>query len=180
DISISKLSPNGTARIYATYIGGSGNEQPHSLVVDGAGNLIVAGRTNSPNYPTYPGANGVIGTGGGYDIVVTKLNATGTQLIGSKKIGGTGFDGVNIAVESFSSLQQNYGDNGRSEVIVDGGGNIYVASCTRSTNFPKTGNAFQTSAGGSQDAVVLKFNSAVSLSFASYLGGGGDDAGYVL
>ncbi|HEU5166217.1 MAG TPA: PKD domain-containing protein, partial [Chitinophagaceae bacterium] len=186
DISISKLSPSGTARIYATYIGGSGNEQPHSLVVDGAGNLIVAGRTNSPNYPTYPTANGQIGTGGDYDIVVTKLNAAGTALIGSKKIGGTGADGVNIAVESFSSLQQNYGDNGRSEVIVDGGGNIYVASCTRSSGapasggFPVTPGAFQTSNGGAQDAVVLKFDPSVSLSFASYLGGGGDDAAYVL
>src|SRR4030095_16026346 len=115
------------------------------------------------------------------DIVVTKFNATGTALIGSKKIGGAGDDGVNIATESYSSLQQNYGDNGRSEVIVDGGGNIYVALCTRSTDFPVTGGAFQTSAGGAQDAVVLKFNPAIAaLSFASYLGGNGDDAGYVL
>ena len=60
--------------MYATYIGGSGNEQPHSLVVDGAGNLIVAGRTNSSNYPVT--GSGLIGTGGGYDIVVTKLNAS--------------------------------------------------------------------------------------------------------
>src|SRR6185503_8449956 len=81
DISISKLSPNGTSRMYATYIGGSGNEQPHSLVVDGAGNLVVAGRTNSGNYPTT--GSGTIGPGGGFDIVVTKLNATGSALIGS-------------------------------------------------------------------------------------------------
>ena len=60
DISISKLSPDGTSRIYATYLGGNGNEQPHSLVVDGAGNLIVAGRTNSSNYPLK--GNGQIGT----------------------------------------------------------------------------------------------------------------------
>ena len=185
DISISKLSPDGSTRMYATYIGGSGNEQPHSLVVDGAGNLIVAGRTNSSNYPVT--GSGQIGSGGSYDIVVTKLNAAGTALIGSKKIGGAGDDGVNIAAESFSSLQQNYGDNGRSEVIVDGGGNIYVASCTRSSGtqasggFPATAGSFQTSSGGAQDAVVLKFDPAVSaLSFASYLGGSSDDAAYVL
>ena len=126
DISIMKLNPLGTARIYATYIGGSNNEQPHSIVVDGQGNLVVAGRTNSPNYPTtgtnFYGLNG----GGGYEIVVTKLNASGTALIGSKMIGGTGDDGVNIATESFSSLQQNYGDNGRSEVILDGSGNLHL------------------------------------------------------
>jgi gliding motility-associated-like protein len=186
DISVSKLSPDGTVRRYATYIGGSGNEQPHSLVVDAAGNLIVAGRTNSQNYPTT--GSGTIGTGGSFDIVVTKLNATGTALIGSKKIGGAGDDGVNIATESFSSLQQNYGDNGRSEVIIDGGGNIYVASCTKSSGtpaaggFPVTAGAFQpTFGGGGQDAVVLKFDPTVSaLSFASYLGGNGDDAAYVL
>ena len=90
-----KLSPNGSKRMYATYVGGSGNEQPHSLVVDGAGNFIIAGRTNSTNYPTT--GSGIIGPGGGaYDIVVTKLNASGTALIGSKKIGGSGDDGVNI------------------------------------------------------------------------------------
>ena len=181
DISIMKLNPLGTARIYATYIGGSSNEQPHSIVVDGAGNLIVAGRTNSPNYPT-TGTNiyGVSG-GGGYEIVVTKLNASGSALIGSKMIGGTGDDGVNIAPESYSSLQQNYGDNGRSEVILDGSGNIYVASCTRSNNFPVVG-AFQPGfGGGNQDAVLLKLNPSVSaLSFSSYLGGNGDDAAYVL
>ena len=54
--------------------------------MDGAGNLIVAGRTNSADYPVT--GSGQIGTGGGYDIVVTKLNAAGSALIGSKKIGG--------------------------------------------------------------------------------------------
>lgn len=184
DIGIIKLSPDGTTRIYATYIGGSGDEQPHSLVVDGAGNLIIAGRTNSPNYPTT--GTDFLGTkgGGGYEIIVTKLNATGTNLIGSRRIGGTGDDGVNISPvrSGVSSLQQNYGDDGRSEVILDGAGNIYVASCTRSSNFPATANTFQTSfGGGTQDGVVLKLNPAVSnLIFASYLGGDGDDAAYVL
>jgi gliding motility-associated-like protein len=181
DISIMKLNPLGTARMYATYIGGSANEQPHSLVVDGAGNLIVVGRTNSTNFPTT--GSGVIGTGGSWDIVVTKLNATGSALIGSKIIGGASDDGVNIsATGGPSSLLQNYGDEGRSEVILDGAGNIYVASCTRSTNFPATGGAFQTSfGGGGQDGVILKLNPSVSaLSFASYIGGSGDDAAYVL
>ncbi|HET9745331.1 MAG TPA: PKD domain-containing protein, partial [Chitinophagaceae bacterium] len=187
DMSITKLSPNGTTRIYATYIGGSGNEQPHSLVVDGAGNLVIAGRTNSTNYPTT--GSGTIGSGGGFDIAVTKLNAAGSALIGSKKIGGSGDDGVNIALDTYGSLQQNYGDDGRSEVILDGGGNIYVASCSKSPGdgggngkFPVTSGAFQTAfGGGSQDAVVLKLNPDVSaLSFATFLGGNGDDAGYVL
>lgn len=182
DISIMKLSPNGSTRIYATYIGGSADEQPHSIDVDPAGNLIIAGRTSSSNYPTT--GSSMIGTGGGYDIVVTKLNANGTALIGSKKIGGKGDDGVNInpTRNGTSSLQQNYGDDGRSEVILDGSGNIYVASCSRSTDFPVTANAFQTSFGGGlQDGILLKMDPSVNaLIFASYLGGNDDDAAYVL
>jgi len=188
DIGIIKLSSNGGSRLYATYIGGGGNEQPHSLIVDSQGSLVLAGRTNSDT--SYPGGAIPIGAGGGWDIVVTKLNATGSALIGSKRIGGIGDDGVNINSTrgGTSSLQQNYGDDGRSEVILDAAGNIYVASCTQSASnnatekFPTTGGAFQSNyGGGQQDAVVLKFNANLStLLFSSYLGGNGTDAAYVL
>jgi gliding motility-associated-like protein len=189
DIGIIKLSPDGRNRIYATYIGGSANEQPHSLVVDGAGNLILAGRTNSPNYPLVTPSQDAIGPNGSYDIVVTELNATGSGLIGSKRIGGTGSDGVNIttARAGSNSLQQNYGDDGRSEVILDNAGNIYVASCTQSLSanpsqgFPILGGFQNTPGGGNQDGVVLKFAPNLSsLLFSSYIGGDGDDAAYVL
>jgi gliding motility-associated-like protein len=189
DIAIMKFSPQGTQRVYATYLGGgAGNEQPHSLVVDPANNLVIAGRTTSNNYPLVGAA---IGPGGGWDIVVTKLNAAGSALIGSVRIGGTADDGVNIKHKYSTgsgsgpvSLQRNYGDDARSEVILDGAGNIYVASCTQSNNFPVTANAFQrTNQGGSraQDALVLKFNfNLSSLLFATYLGGSEDDAAYVI
>ena len=182
DIGIIRLSPDGSQRIYATYIGGSGSEQPHSLVVDNQGNLILAGRSNSPNYPVVN--NGTLASSG-YDIVVTKLKADGTgPLIGSRKIGGTGDDGVNIsASRQLLSLQRNYGDDGRSEVILDGAGNVYVASSTQSsTDFPVTPGSFQTAfGGGGQDGVLLKLNPNLSsLIFASYLGGGANDAGYVI
>lgn len=182
DIGIIKLSPDGVNRVYATYIGGSGIDQPHSLIVDSNGDLILAGRTSSTDYPVR--GTGLIGTGGGFDIIVTKLNASGNDIIGSKRIGGTGDDGVNITAcnENDISLQQNYGDGGRSEVIIDGAGNIYVASSTRSSNFPATAGAAQTTfGGGGQDGVVLKFTPDVAtMNFATYLGGTGDDAAYVL
>jgi gliding motility-associated-like protein len=180
DIGIIRLSADGSSRIYATYIGGSGNDQPHSLVADGQGNLVIAGRTRSANYPT-TGSNPVLGgPGGNYDIVVTKLNANGTALIGSKRIGGSADDGVNISANrGLSSLQRNYGDDGRSEVILDNAGNIYVASCTRSTNL--IANGFQSNNRGEQDGLVLKLDPNVSnLLFASYLGGSENDAAYVL
>jgi gliding motility-associated-like protein len=183
DIGIIKLSPNGSNRIYATYIGGSGNEFPQSLICDPQGDLIIAGRTNSSNYPTTPsGSGGLIGPGGFFDIIVTKLNAAGNALIGSKRIGGDKDDGANISPygTGATSLQHNYGDEARSEVILDNAGNIYVGSCTQSKNFP-TVSPFQSANGGTQDGVVLKLSPDVStLLFSSYLGGDGNDAAYVL
>lgn len=186
DIGIIKLTPDGSNRVYATYIGGTGNEQPHSLVVDNAGNLIIAGRTNSVDYPVTPGT-GSFGKGGAFDIVVTKLNASGTALIGSKKIGGVSDDGVNISTtRKASSLQQNYGDDGRSEVILDGAGNIIVASCTQSNSakpedqFPIFGGQ-STFGGGVQDGVLLILPPDVSaISYSTYLGGDKNDAAYVV
>ncbi|HEX6191599.1 MAG TPA: SBBP repeat-containing protein, partial [Chitinophagaceae bacterium] len=189
DIGIMKLSANGGNRLYATYIGGSsGNEQPHSLVVDAQGNLVIAGRTSSNNYPITAG--GQIGSGGGFDIVVTKLNANGSVLLASRKIGGSANDGVNIAPGrvGVNSLQRNYGDDGRSEVILDGAGNVYVASCTQSPGdqtgngkFPVTAGAFQTNyGGGGQDGVVMKFTPTLAPLFISFLGGKSNDAAYVL
>lgn len=188
DIAIIKLSPDGRQRIYATYIGGNGDDQPHSLIVDKQGNLVIAGRSNSSDYPV-KGQN--IGTGGSYDIVVTKLNATGSDIIGSLKIGGSGNDGVNIADDHsnyLQSLKRNYGDDARSEVILDASNNIYVASCSSSGGssvldgaFPTTPGAFQTKLSGKQDAVVLKLNpSCTSVLFSTLLGGTDDDAAYVL
>ncbi|MBI5372622.1 MAG: PKD domain-containing protein [Sphingobacteriales bacterium] len=180
DIGIIKLTPNGSSRVYATYIGGSGKDQPHSLIVDPQGNLILAGRTNSSDYPVINN-----GTAGGtlWDIVITKLNATGTALLGSRKIGGSGNDGVNISdVRGLNSLQRNYGDDGRSEVILDGAGNVYVASSTQSADFPGTKDYFQPDfGGGDQDGVLLKLSPNLNtILFASYLGGSKDDAAYVL
>jgi len=184
DIGIIKLSPDGTSRMYATYVGGNQQDIPQSLIVDPQGNLIIAGRTTSTNYPLKNG--GQIGSGGAYDIVLTKLNSSGTALIGSRKIGGDQDDGANISPcgsSTATSLQRNYGDEARSEVNLDRAGNIYLAACTKSKNFPTVGG-FQSALSGSgtdQDGVVLKFNSDLStLLFSSYFGGNGNDAAYVI
>lgn len=186
DIGIMKLTPDGKLNVYTTYLGGSGEEQPHSLIVDPQGNLIIAGITNSPNYPLFPVSNPrVFGGGGGWDIIVTKLNATGSGIIGSIQIGGSGDDGVNVRHKEVATgtdtLNRNYGDDARSEVILDGAENIYLASCTRSENFRTTPGVFQPAYAGDQDAVVLKINpSATSVIWSTFLGGSLMDAAYVL
>jgi gliding motility-associated-like protein len=179
DIAIMKLSANGANRLYATYIGGNRDEQPHSIICDPQGNLVIAGRTESTNYP----ATTNFGPGGGFDIVISKLNATGGGLIGSMRIGGSGDDGVNIEPDRAgrNSLQYHYGDDGRSEVTLDAAGNVIVAACTRSSNFFTTPAAIQTTLNGQQDAVFIKCNPNLSaVLFSTYYGGNGDDAAYVV
>ena len=177
DISILKFSANGTLRIYATYIGGNADEQPHSLIEDKQGNLVVAGRSNSSNYPLL---TTIPATGTNFDLIITKLNATGTAILGSVKIGGSGNDGVNIGLGSgTSSIRTNYGDDSRSEVILDTANNVIFASCTQSDNFPVQA-AVQATRGGLQDGVLLKLTPNLStIIFSTYIGGSGDDACYV-
>ncbi|MFL5787742.1 MAG: PKD domain-containing protein [Flavisolibacter sp.] len=108
-------------------------------------------------------------------------------------MGGSGDDGSNITPYGggANSLQRNYGDEARSEVNLDGAGNIYLASCTQSGNkagdpggFPVKGGFQSVNNGGStynQDGVVIKFNPDLSnLMFSTYIGGSGNDAAYVI
>lgn len=184
DIGIMKFSSNGATRDYSTYLGGSGNEQPHSLIADAAGNVVIAGRTNSGNFPT---TSATFGPGGNYDIFITKLNASGTGILGSRKFGGSNIDGINIrskytAPTGGESIRRNYGDDSRSEVIFDASGNIILASCTQSADFLTTAGVFQgTTGGGRQDGVIIKVTSDITnVLFSTFLGGIDDDAAFVL
>ncbi|HZK65648.1 MAG TPA: PKD domain-containing protein, partial [Puia sp.] len=186
DVGIIKLSSNGRNRLYATYIGGNQEECPHSMISDAQGNLVVMGRTYSTDFPF----QNTFGASGGCEIFVVKLNAAGNNIIGSARIGGSKFDGVNVkdqlngeAPEEAMSLIRNYGDDSRSEVILDGSNNIYIASTTRSDkDFPITPGVFQPNyGGGSQDGVIVKLSpDCKNLIFASYLGGSKEDACFVL
>jgi gliding motility-associated-like protein len=191
DIGIIKFNAQGNTKLYATYIGGRfGNEQPHSMVVDNNGDLIIVGRTNSTDFPaTHPTS----GIGGGKDIFITKINNLGS-VVASKKIGGSGDDGVNIKPKYSEtprgtlSINRNYGDDARSEVIVDENNNILLASCTQSTDFFVTPNALQSTNGGAmsvmprkQDAVFIKLsNDLGNVITSTYFGGSNDDAAFVL
>jgi len=99
------------------------------------------------------------------------------------KIGGSSDDGANMDASGLpdcGSLLYNYGDNARSEVVLDAANNVYVAASTQSINFPLQ-NAFQTKLNGKQDAVFIKLNPTLSTVITStYFGGAEDDAGFVL
>ncbi len=188
DIAIIKFSANGGNRLFATYLGGSSNEQAHSMVCDAQGNLVIAGRSSSTDYP-----GSLVGNGGAYDIVLTKLNAAGSAIMGSIKIGGSADDGVNIRGKYFppegaDATRRNYGDDARSEVFIDAAGNVLLASCTKSIGteasggFPIRNSAIQSGfGGGRQDGVIVKFTpNLTAVLFSSVFGGSGDDACFVL
>jgi gliding motility-associated-like protein len=186
DIGISKFNAQGTALLYSTYVGGNRNETPNSIVANDQNELYVLGVTSSTNFPlagtpVQPAfAGGTLTTQNalqfsGTDLIIFKLNAAGTALLGGTYLGGSANDGLNL-----SPLNYNYGDQFRGEIIVDDASNVYIASSTRSSNFP-TPNGFDNTLGGSQDAVVAKFSPNLNTLFwSSYFGGSMDETGFAV
>src|SRR5262249_17451475 len=90
DAFVTKLSADGSAALYSTYLGGSGDDSGRGIAVDNSGNAYITGLTTSGNFPIaspYQSANA-----GGTDVFVTKLNPNGTDFIYSTYLGGNGFD----------------------------------------------------------------------------------------
>ncbi len=180
DMAVCKFNPDGTDLIYATYIGGGETDSPHSIVVDNNQQLCILGSTNSPDFPTTSNAFQKI-LGGMEDIALIKLNQNGSALVGSTFLGGTLTDGLNL-----SSLNTNYGEQFRGEIILDHQGNILVASNSSSSDFPITPNAFQSNLTidignplDNQDGVVFKMNSDLSTLFwSTYLGSNDMDTAF--
>ncbi|MDI6783638.1 MAG: SBBP repeat-containing protein [bacterium] len=88
DIFVSKLNASGSALIYSTYVGGTSNDYAGSIVIDINGNAYITGRSRSPDFPTTPGAFDTTYTIGAYDVVVFKLNTSGSTLVYSSFLGG--------------------------------------------------------------------------------------------
>jgi hypothetical protein len=150
-----KLNAAGNTLLYATYIGGSGDDRAYGIAIDGGGNAYVTGSTTSANFPTRVPIQSTLQ--GGRDAFVLKLNAAGNGLTYSTYLGGTGLD-------------YGYG------IAVDWQGNAYVTGDTTSQNFP-TLTPFQAVNGGVQDAFVTKISSTGTMVYSTYLGGRGVDHG---
>ncbi len=147
---------------YSTYLGGSGSDGcvgSSCLAVDSSGNAYVTGFTESINFPTMNSLQTALA--GGRDVFVAKLNATGSSLVYSTYLGGTGGGGeVGLGI------------------AVDAAGSAYVTGYTSSTDFPTMNPMQATYGGGSFDAFVAKLDAAgSSLVYSTYLGGGGQDVG---
>ncbi|MCC7502634.1 MAG: hypothetical protein IT229_08905, partial [Flavobacteriales bacterium] len=193
DIALTKYDTTGTFLIWSTYLGGSSDELPHSLIVNGNDELFVYGTTSSPNFPTTNGAFDASFNGGpavnltnglganypnGADMVVARLSSDGSQLLASTYLGGSNTDGLNTA----PGLKFNYADEVRGEVLLDANDNVLIASTTASTDMPTTAGSFQaTFGGGSHDGVVLKLDASLTtLIWGTFFGGSLADATYNL
>ena len=162
DAYVAKIDPTqqgAASLVYATYLGGTGIDRGTAIAVDSAGQAYVTGRTESSDFPTRQALQA--GYGGAADAFVSVLNASGTDLLYSTFLGGTGLDVGN-------------------GIAVDGTGNVYITGETASTDFP-TMNGFQTANGGSSDAFVAQLDpTGQILLYATYLGGAGLDRGTAL
>jgi hypothetical protein len=158
DAFATKLNPTGSGLVYSTYLGGTADEFGFSIAVDSVGNAYATGRTGSANFPTTVGAFQTTFAGGLFDGFVTKLNPTGSGLVYSTYLGGSGTDSAVFA-----------------GIAVDTVGNAYVTAETGSTNFPTTPGAFDTSLDGG-DCFVTKLDpTGAALAYSTYLGGSGGE-----
>lgn len=189
DMGISKFNETGTNLLFSTFIGGGRVETPHSLVVNEEDELYIFGTTSSFDFPATAGAydetynpSGSITSIGnsitydGSDLVVVKMSNTGASLLAATYVGGSGIDGIS----NQTPLRYNYGDDVRGEIIIDGNSDVYVATTTRSNDFPIVGG-FDASLGGTQDGVLFKLNSNLTTLLSStYIGGSDLDASYAV
>jgi hypothetical protein len=149
DAFVVKLNAAGTSLLYATYIGGSGDDRAAGIAVDSFDQAYVVGATASPNFPVAAPAQATLH--GGKDAFALKLNAVGNLLLYSTYLGGTNTDSG-------------------TAVAVDASGNAYVAGDTLSANFPVS-NAVQSTFGGATDAFIVKLTAAGAISYSTFLGG---------
>jgi hypothetical protein len=158
DVFVTKLNATGTALVYSTFLGGSLFDEGNSIAIDASGNVYVTGHTFSTNYHVTSGAYQTSHAGGSYDVFVTKLNATGTALVYSTYLGGSGVD------VGYSS-------------VIDAAGNPYVTGMTISNNYDTTSGAYSTSnSGGNSDVFVTKICLTTNSTAISLSSGAGTDS----
>ncbi len=144
DAFVAKYSPDGTL-IYATYIGGSGEDFGTDIVVDITGYIYVTGNTNSVDFPTVNALQDTFG-GGEFsgDAFVVKLSNDGSNILYSTYLGGQD--------NEFSSA-----------ITVDNNGDVYITGDTGATlrfpiqPIPGVGD-FQTTENALQNTLVTEFN----------------------
>ena len=163
DVFVAKLNAAGSALVYSTYLGGTGNDRARGIAVDATGAAYVTGYAASTNFPT---ANAIDAThNGGDDAFVSKLNAAGSALAFSTYLGADGADGADAIAFSQTT------------------GDAYITGNTATGTYPTTPGAFQTTgpsgAVNTRDAFVSRVQGdGTALVYSTFLGGGTLDSGF--
>lgn len=148
DAFVTKLTPDGSALVYATFLGGTGDEKPRAIAVDDTGATYVAGATGSTDFPilnAYRSTNG-----GDQDVYVAKLDPAGAL--------------------SFSTYLGGQNGEGRPNLALTGDG-LWVSGFTTSHDFP-TVAPLQATRAGRHDVFLTRFGlDGSGPSFSTYLGG---------
>ncbi len=158
DAFLAEFKPDGSALLFSTFWGGSGQEQATSLSLDASDNVFLVGITSSTDFPTRSALQPQLATTTGFNAFITKFSADGSTAPFSTYFGGSGSD------LAFGSA-------------TDSSGNIFISGSTSSTNLPVV-NAIQSSnLGGATDGFVSEISADGSaLLFSTYLGGTGADS----
>src|SRR4051812_19991134 len=154
---VTKIKPDGSGLVWATYIGGSSHDQVTGIAVNSYGNVYLAG-TTSGSFPT--SSNGLQRThapGCSTDAFIAKLNNTGSHLLYGSYYGGSGCE-IGAVITIDSNL------------------NTYVGGSTDSPDLKTSTGAYQKSYHGSHDGFALKLNSSFGLVYSTYFGGSATDS----
>lgn len=192
DVGIMKFSPDGSSILFSATIGGGEVELPHSIIVNGKGELVIMGSTASADYPTTEGAfqrnflsergqkatvyGSIALYAAGADLFISKLSTTGKLLTGSTLLGGSRNDGLNLYKDT--TAFRHYADEFRGEVIVGADDDVYLASTTQSADFPVTDGSVLT---GYSDGIVCRLSADLTqLRWSARISGDKVDEAYSL
>jgi hypothetical protein len=155
DVFLTKFNPAGTGVEFSVFLGGSGVDAPSAMLLDSSGNIYITGSTLSPNFPT---TSGVLQPtyGGNGDAFLAELDPSGSSLVFSTYLGGTGTDYA-------------------TAMAFDSKGDVFLTGSTTSKDFP-TLNPLQLGNDGASDVFVTEVNpTGTALLYSTYLGGSNAD-----
>ena len=161
DAFVTKVNSTGTSIVFSTYLGGSGQTQGGGLAADSSGRSFVCGSTDAADFPTQAPLQKF---GGGQDMFVSRLSATGSLDV-STYLGG-------------------HADDNCDSVALDSSGRVYLAGTSilltgGKSDFPATSGVFGPHSSGGQDCIVAKLeNSLEKIDYATFLGGNNADTCY--
>lgn len=156
DAFVTKVKADATGLIFSTFLGGDLGDHALDIMQDDTGNILIAGRTESSDFPT---TNGAYDTtyNQNWDMFLTKMNPTGNSLVFSTFIGGSE-------------------DDFTTSMLLDDNNRPHLAGFTYSSDFPTTPGAESSTLKGTTDGVLLRFNSGgTTLLNSTYIGGTGGD-----